>query len=463
MVTTPSTETVPSESPLSAPAEAGGEAVDVAIVGAGAAGLAAAIFALEAAREAGSRPRVLLLEAASRPGAKILVAGGGRCNVTHGAVGPGDFAGPTPVVRSVLKAFDHHAARRWFEALGVPLKVESTGKLFPVSDRARDVLDALLARVRQLGGHMRCASRVRSIEPARKDGTEGFVLAFDREGEAEDAVTMAKGPVHARFLVLATGGCSLPRSGSTGQGWRMAESLGHTVTDTYPALVPLKLSSDFFHASLSGISQQVTLITRVDGKVAARRSGSMLWTHFGVSGPVVMDASRDWTIARGRSRAVELRLALWGDEPFEKVDTWLVEQCRQNPRSGVATFLGRHLPARVAEALCRGVGLEPAGRLAELPRESRRKLVHAMTDLPLPVVADRGWNAAEVTAGGVPLSEVDHRTMHSRLVPGLYLVGEMLDCDGRIGGFNFQWAWSTGYIAGKAVARSLAGAGHVSS
>ena len=185
--------------------------------------------------------------------------------------------------------------------------------------------------------------------------------------------------------------------------------------------------------------------------------GSLLWTHFGISGPVVLDASRHWTVAKGTGRAAELRCSLLPGRRFEDVERMLLQQASTRPRRRVTTVLAETLPERLAAALTAYAGIDADTPLGELGREPRRRLCHALVGLVLPVLHDRGWNYAEVTAGGVPLKEVDYRTMQSRVRPGLYLVGELLDCDGRIGGFNFQWAWATGYLAGRAAAASLSG------
>lgn len=406
---------------------------DIAIVGAGAAGLAAAIFAAEAARER----NVVVLEGAARIGAKILISGGGRCNVTHDVVRPDDFSGSRNVVRNVLAAFDAAAAVRWFASLGVELKREETGKLFPITDRAQTVLDALLGRCTALGVEIRSRHRVEALE---------------RQGDAF-SLQHVRGRLEASRVVLATGGRSLPRTGSDGSGWSMARKLGHTVTETYPALVPLVLGGDF-HRELSGVSQEVELSTFARGRLVDRRSGSLLWTHFGISGPVVLDASRYWVIADVRGEQPELRGNFLPGSSFEALEAeWLALSARRT-RVSVRRLLAERLPERFAEALIHTAGIDPAQAAAQLTRSERRSLIHHLVEYRLPVLRARGWDFAEVTAGGVPLSEVDHRTMQSRLVPGLHLVGEMLDCDGRIGGFNFQWAWSTGFLAGRALAKA---------
>jgi predicted Rossmann fold flavoprotein len=412
------------------------QTADVAIVGGGAAGLAAAIFAAQAG---GRERRVVILDGARTLGAKILVSGGGRCNVTHDVVTPDDFNGSRNIVRNILSAFDAAAAVRWFSSLGVELKREETGKLFPITDSARTVLNTLLDRCRELGVTVLTGSRVGSV--TNSDG------AFQ--------IHHTNGTLESPRVILTTGGRSLPRSGSDGSGWEIVKTLGHSVTETYPALVPLVLDPSMFHASVSGIAHEVELSAWADGKRIDQRTGGLLWTHFGISGPVVMDASRHWIIARETGRRPELRCNLLPPDGFEQAERWLVSQAANRPRALLVSVLAQRLPERIAGAVASHAKIDPTLTLGQLSREARRTLVHALTALPLPVAGPRGWNYAEVTAGGVPLGEIDFRTMQSRKVPGLFLAGEILDCDGRIGGFNFQWAWATGNLAGGAAARSL--------
>ena len=425
---------------------------DIAIVGAGAAGLAAGIFAAQ------TRPhlRIGLCDGARSIGAKILVSGGGRCNVTNERVTASDFHAPHRTVERILRRFDEHATVRWFQSMGVRLKPEPTGKLFPVSNTARTVLEAIVRRCHELGVTLMTQHRIKEIAPTPK----GFQIFHE------------SGHVNARHVIMATGGQSLPKSGSDGHGWSMVRQLGHTITPTNPALVPLVLDDSFFHHVLSGISHEAAVTTRVGGRMVDRRVGNLLWTHFGVSGPVVLDASRFWTIANGACEKVSVSLSFFPDKTFEEVDHWLSDGTRLPGNKKVLTLLSQTIPNRTAKALCTYVGGELAPppdeaisgigfldfgnrALNKVPRQQRRALAQALTDLRLPIVRTRGWNFAEVTAGGVPLEEVNPRSMTSRKVPGLYLIGEMLDCDGRIGGFNFQWAWTTGHIAGCCAAQSL--------
>ena len=410
--------------------------VDLAIVGGGAAGLAAAIFAAEAAPPGF---RVAVLDGAKTLGAKILVAGGGRCNVTHYEVFPKDFNGSQNIVRNVLSAFDVAATVRWFASLGVELKREPTGKLFPVANSARAVLKALLDRCDTLNVALLTSRRVTRIVPPT-DADRSF------------QVVHADGVLHCARVIVSTGGRSLPRSGSDGSGWEILRELGHAVTPTYAALVPLVLPPQMFHAELAGVSQEVELSILVNGKRIDHRTGSLLWTHFGISGPVVMDASRHWTVARETGAAPTLQCNLLPGESFEQAEQWLIQSTAKRPKASMLTHLSQRFTERTAAVLLRHAGIDATTVASQLTREARRTLVHTLTALVLPVGQHRGWNYAEVTAGGVPLSEIDFRTMQSRKVPGLYLAGEVLDCDGRIGGFNFQWAWATGFLAGRAAA-----------
>jgi predicted Rossmann fold flavoprotein len=378
---------------------------DIAVVGAGAAGLTAAMFAKRTAPDA----RVVALDGAPKIGAKILISGGGRCNVTHHAVTADDFNGNRNAIARVLRTFTVDQTVAWLAELGVTLKREETGKLFPTTDRAKTVVDALLRGCE--GVEIRTGARVQTIEP-------GFTL----------------GDIQAKRVILATGGRSVPKTGSDGHGYTLARALGHTITDTFPALVPLVLEENHWMTALSGTSAEVELSVRSEtGKVLTRHRGSMLFTHFGVSGPVVLDVSRHWIESQGT-----LVVSFLPGETFESLDLAL----RTNPRA----YLRGKLPQRL---------LDRFEVDAALTKDARRRIVRALTETVLPVVRDRGFDYAEVTAGGVPLSEVDLSTMASRKCDGLYLCGEILDVDGRIGGFNFQWAWASGRLTGIHAARSL--------
>jgi predicted Rossmann fold flavoprotein len=406
------------------------------VVGAGAAGLATAIFT----RRASPDCAVLLLEGAKRPGAKILVSGGSRCNVTNAIVTDADFwGGRRTIVRRILRALPVRDTVEFFRAIGVGLHEEADGKLFPDSQQARDVLRALLDEAQRVGAELASDTRVLGVERDR----DGFRL------------TTTRGDVHARRVVLATGGQSLPKSGSDGAGYEMARRLGHTIVPTTPALVPLLLAdgNGSMHAELSGVAHQVELTLRVDDAVVVRLTGSLLWTHFGISGPVALNMSRHWLRARLEDRAASLTANVYPSLTFEQIDDWWTGGAGGRPQTSlVLTALGTKLPASVAAAILARAGVDAVTTLAHFKRDNRRRLSHALAAWPLDVTGSRGYTYAEATAGGVALDEIDPATMESRVCPGLFLVGEILDVDGRIGGFNFQWAWSSAHVAAMALA-----------
>ncbi len=403
--------------------------IDVVVVGAGAAGLMAAIQAARAAPDAS----VVALDGAKSIGAKILVAGGGRCNVTHFEVGERAFAGSTPAaIRKVLRRFDVAAVRAFFEELGVELKREETGKLFPTTDRARTVLDALLRAAQDAGVDLRHPWRVESVT---------------REGE-HFVVTGPEGRLQARRVILATGGKSLPKSGSDGHGYAMVRSLGHSTTPRlFQSLVPLLLPDGYFVTALRGVATPVSLrVQSGTGKTLHRFEGPLLCTHFGISGPAVLDISRYYLDAHEADSDVALVVNWLPGETRESLDRALIDLRGAPPMQ----LLEQRLPVRLAKALCEQAGVDTSEVHVDLTKKTRKRLVAVLTEMPLPVTGPRGWTWAEVTAGGVPLRELDLKTLASRVCPGLYVCGEICDVDGRIGGFNFQWAWSSGYVAGRA-------------
>ncbi len=434
---------------------------DVAVLGAGAAGLMAAI----AAAEAGAR--VVLLEKNRRPGVKILVSGGTRCNLANarglrrldGLSGPIDPAydpklgegnraiqrafGPGgPFLGPSLRAFDTTATIAMFEAEGLATKVEGNGKIFPVSDRATDVLAALLARLGRSGAELRGESPVTGL--ARSD--QGFEIATP------------SGPLLARSVVLAVGGQSYPGCGTTGDGYAIARSLGHTIVEPRPALVPLRVGADWV-PTLRGLTVPDAVATVVDaeGRKLDERREAVLFAHFGLTGPAILDVSRE--VARrategDRAGRLGLRIDFDPDRRPEAIDQQMQKQSREG-RPSVPALLPASLPRRLAEAIATAAAI-PAGRVGpELSRDERRRLIGALKSLELPITGTLGFAKAEVTSGGVALDEVDPATLESRRCPGLFLAGEVLDLDGRIGGYNFQAAWSTGWLAGRSACAAL--------
>jgi predicted Rossmann fold flavoprotein len=338
-------------------------------------------------------------------------------------------------VRRVLRGFPVSDTVDWFASLGVPLHEEEHGKLFPDSNRSRDVLDALMRDLQLSGAVLTGGTRVTAV--TREAG--GFQLQTSND------------VLGANVVVLATGGLSLPKTGSDGGGLGIAQRLGHTIVPTTPALAPLTVDVSSAPGA-QGVALDVELSVWVENALAARLSGALLWTHFGVSGPVVLNASRHWLRARLDARSVRVTINLCPGAAFEQVDAHWTTLTVSRPRTSVQTALADVLPASVAAAVLRQLGLQESTELAHLTRTDRRRLTHGLVEWPLAVTGSRGYNYAEATAGGVALDEISPATMESRRCASLYLIGEMLDVDGRIGGFNFQWAWSSARVAARAIA-----------
>jgi len=411
------------------------EHADIVVIGAGAAGLMAAIWAGRTARQRGLPLRIIALDGAKTLGAKILVAGGGRCNVTHDEVDASAYFGSSQkAIRKVLLRFDVPQTVEFFRGLGVHLKREDTGKLFPTTDSARTVLDALLTAARDVSVEIRHPWRVEAIDRTQ----EQFIVR-----SASEQLT-------ANRVIMATGGKSLPKTGSDGHGYAIAKSLGHTITPRIlPALVPLLLPKSHFLCALTGIASDATVELRSStNKKLISFTGPVLCTHFGLSGPTVLDISRHVIDARMDDPGVQVVINWLPMMSLADVDAMLLKREQRS----AASRLQQYFPDRFARALCEHADIDPAAQPHQLKREDRLRLLRTLTELNVPVTGDRGFTHAEVTAGGVPLTDIDLKTMQSRVVPGLHLIGEICDVDGQIGGYNFQWAWASGFVAGCAAA-----------
>lgn len=429
------------------------ERFDVAILGAGAAGLFAACRAAERGRS------VILLEKNRRPGVKILMSGGTRCNITNarglrhlGVVsGPIDPAynpnqgrgarsiiqafGPNgPFLRPALRALGVEETISLFEAEGLVTKVEANGKIFPLSDRATDVLNAILRRLERSGAILQ---------------TNTPALGVEHQGD-RFIVSLPDSSIEADRLILAVGGQSYPGCGTTGDGYAIARRFGHTIIEPKPALVPLRVQADWVGA-LKGLTLPDIVAAVLDpaGRVLAERRESLLFAHFGLTGPAILDVSR--AVARAKAATkLRLRLDLIPDQKLEALDQQIAKASRIG-RPLVANLLPNAIPRRLADVLLQTAGIPPNRIGPELSKEERRRLVQTIKALTLPITGTLGFAKAEVTSGGVCLEEVNPETLESRLQPGLYLAGEILDLDGLIGGYNFQAAWSTGWLAGESV------------
>lgn len=403
---------------------------DAVIVGAGAAGLMSAIHAAERGR------RVLLLEKGRKPGVKILMSGGTRCNITHDCDARGIVAAFGPngkFLHSALAALGPRETVEFFHAEGVPTKIEETGKIFPVSNRAVDVLDALLRRLRRSGAVLSTEEPVTSIERL-PDG--GFRVSTPRR-----ELTAAK-------VLITSGGKSYPGSGTTGDGYTWAANFGHTIVPPRPALVPLTVQAGWV-GELRGITlPDVNLKVTENGKLLASRRGSMLFAHFGLTGPAPLDVSRAVS-GHPAPASLVLEVDLLPGEPEQQLDELLRTESIASGKKQLGVVLAEKLPRRVCDQLLALAGQPIDRKAAALSKPDRQKLAASTKRLHIPLRGTLGFEKAEVTAGGVSLDEVDSRTMQSKRVPGLYFAGEVLDLDGWIGGYNFQSAWSTGWLAGR--------------
>jgi predicted Rossmann fold flavoprotein len=426
---------------------------DVAILGAGAAGLCSAIRAAERGLS------VLLLEKNRRPGVKILMSGGTRCNLTNarglrdlslvsGPIDPiydpseaqgarsiqqafgtgGKFLGPS------LRSLSVERSVEMFEAEGVATKVEGNGKIFPASDRASDVVDALVRRLSRTDAELRTSSPVLDVSRAE----ESFSLRLPDRFE------------QAKRVIVAVGGQSYPGCGTCGDGYTIARKFGHSIVEPRPALVPIRVDPAWV-PTLKGLTvPDVTASIRSNGgPPLLERREALLFAHFGLTGPAILDVSRAVARHDGPEK-LDLAVDFAPNTRAEDLDQFF-QAAGRSGRRAVVGMMPECLPRRLAEAVMIASGV-PADRMGpDLSREQRKRLVAGIKGLRLPVTGTLGFAKAEVTSGGVTLHEVEPRTLESRIQPGLHFVGEVLDIDGLIGGYNFQAAWSTGWLAGESV------------
>ena len=403
----------------------------VAVIGAGAAGTMAAIFA------AVSGADTLLLERTRDGGRKILISGGGRCNILPARLDERRFVTDSSpnTLRNILRSWPLTEQIVFFEReLGLTLvEEEESAKLFPASNRARDVRDGLLSLAARRGARFLAETTVTGLAP-----TGGGWMVMCESGT----------PLSVDRVIVASGGLSVPNTGSDGRGLALMASLGHTINPTYPALTPIVASAAPFGA-LSGISLAVTVTAR-DEMRSSTATGGFLFTHRGYSGPAILDVSH--VVARSRLEGDGgARLSVCWTRLNEA--GWEVALKPEGTRT-VGGALRRELPDRLADALAGRAGVPPSRSLAQLSREERLRLIEVLVRGDLPWTGDEGYKKAEVTGGGVSLAEIDPRTLESRRHPGLFLCGEVLDAFGPIGGYNFLWAWATGRAAGLAAAQS---------
>lgn len=418
----------------------------VIVAGGGAAGMMAAAIAARNGHE------VTLLEQNEKLGKKLFITGKGRCNVTNACEVEDLFQNVVSnpkFLYSAFYSFDNHACMEFFEELGVKLKVERGNRVFPASDHSSDIISALQYELRRLGVSILLESKLCGLI------TEKVFAEDEREEKCTDKITGVaykkkngkKEQLSADYVILATGGISYPLTGATGEGIRLAEETGHKVTKLYPALVPLYIEEKWCR-DLMGLSLRNVEMTIVNGKKEIYKEfGEMLFTHYGVSGPLVLSASSYITkkcAGAGMKLYIDLKPAL----TKEQLDKRLIREFEENHSKQFKNILGSLFPAKLIPVMVMLSGIEADKKAGDITKQERKAFGELIKKLPLTIARTSDFSEAIITQGGVSVKDVNPSTMESKRVKGLYLAGEMLDLDALTGGFNLQIAWSTGYLAG---------------
>ncbi len=404
----------------------------VCIIGAGPAGLISAIFS------ASSGAGTIVLETNSNPGRKLLLTGGRRCNITH------DIESAELVrllgkqgrfLSYCLYEYPPKYILDFFSDMGLETKTETDGCVFPVSYKAEDVKKVLVEKAKNLEVEFSCNRRVINI--IKKSGA--FIV------ETKDH------RIHAEKIIIATGGISYPQTGSTGDGYRFAQQLGHTIIEPRPSLVPL-VTSEKWPGLLAGTSANVGISTTLNNKPIVTQ-GAVVFTNNGLGGPAAQDMSRHLTDYLPASEPVGITLDLAPDFEHEHLEARIVELTNENPKKKLVNVLADFLPRRLAVVVCEFAGCDDETPAGQLKKQTRHKITQTIKALPLSVVRTRSIEEATVTRGGVSFNEINPKTMESKICPGLFFAGEVIDVDGPCGGYNLQICWSTGALAGACAAK----------
>ena len=420
---------------------------DVVVIGGGAAGIMAA---LEAAASGAS---VALLEKSERLGKKILISGGGKCNITNVEVTLDNYHGRHPrFAQDVLNAFDQHALRAWLASIGLETVVdEEKGKVWPASMTSKSVMAAFSAELEHRGVAVFLGCAVRDLSRG----------AANELSRGESMFDIASGNGHrfkSRAVVLATGGLAAPQLGADASGLRIAEALGHHLEPQYPALVGIR-TADVWGHGLAGLTcEDAEIVLEIDGREVLSVTGSLLFTHYGLSSPAIFRLSREVDPALDAGQKVRLLVNFRADEfhSAEDANTEVRRALGADTRKELGTVMAYVVRyRRLADELSKLVGADPAKRVREIQKPQRDELERLVYRCPFTVTGTLGWARAEVMRGGVDVRKIDPRTMESKLVPGLFICGEMLDIDGDVGGYSFQFAFASGKAAGAAAAKTL--------
>ncbi|WP_027365612.1 BaiN/RdsA family NAD(P)/FAD-dependent oxidoreductase [Desulfotruncus alcoholivorax] len=406
--------------------------VRVAVVGGGAAGLTAAI----AARRRGAA--VTVLERMNRVGKKILATGNGRCNMSNIDLGINHYHGRNPKFAfGALGRFDFSRTMEFFEELGIAWKVEEGGKVFPVSNQASSVLDVIRYEIERIGVEVICEAEVKGIS---KSGGE-FILDLGNGSR-----------FRADRVILTTGGKAAPNLGSNGSGYILARKMGHQVLEPFPALVQLRLASNFLK-QISGIKFDFQAEVLAGEKPVARAGGEILFTGYGISGPPILALSRTVGENLQKGEQVQLKLIIIDYMTRDELEAFLIRRLEQQAHKDLPFSFVGFINKRLVPVLLKEAGLRDINKKAgQVTAGERNAILNILQDWRFEVTGTNSWVQAQVTAGGVDVKDIDNKTMESRLVKGLYFAGEILDIDGDCGGYNLQWAWSSGFVAGESAA-----------
>ncbi len=401
----------------------------VIIVGGGASGMVAAI----SARKKGAD--VTILERNPRIGKKILATGNGRCNFTNIHSDITCYNGSNhKFAYSALSNFSPQETIYFFEKLGIAHKVEDFGKVFPMSDQASSILDVLLYELRETGVHIICNAYVSKI--IQKNNT--FQIKLENGSTLE-----------GDKIIIATGGKAMPSTGSDGNGYELAKKLGHTITDIFPGLVQLKLEGQYFK-QIEGVKFVGTAEILHNNKSIAKDRGDILFANYGVSGPPILQISRKAGELLQKNCDVILKITLIDELSQENLNNMLIVRFENGPNKTIEFSLVGLINKRLIPVILKEAGIvnikQPAAAISAKEREN---IAHILKDWRFPIRGTKSWPSAQVTAGGVYTNEINQKTMESKIVKGLFFAGEIIDIDGQCGGFNLQWAWSSGFVAGQ--------------
>ncbi|SNS10893.1 hypothetical protein SAMN05446037_1004114 [Anaerovirgula multivorans] len=406
-----------------------GKQVNVLVIGGGAAGLIAAIAA------ARNGAKVTILEKMDRVGKKLLATGNGRCNFTNINIDLRFFHGSNVrFAQGVLKAFDVEQTLSFFEYLGVAHKIEDGGKIFPMSDQASSMLDLLRYEIQQLGIEECCNAEVIKIQ--RNDREFELVL---KDGSV----------VEGEKVIITTGGKASPQFGSDGDGHRLAVDLGHRSVETFPALVQLKLNAPFLKA-LKGVKFIGEVSVVKEGQVLRRERGEILFTDYGISGPPVLQLSRRAGEALMKRDKIHIQIDMFPDLDEDELMEMLEIRLGYQPQKTLEFSFTGLLNKRLTPVVLKEAGIKDSQKkCGEVSLTETKKIIRFLKQWKIKITGTQSWKNAQTTAGGIDVGEIDAKTMESKLISGLYFAGEVMDIDGDCGGFNLQWAWSSGYVAGE--------------